>query len=143
MAIKKHITAAMIAASSILAAGAVVAQDRPAQEDYILRVDNGKIMVSRGGEFTDARTGEALAAGNRVTVCEGASATIDYGNGCSVQYTTPGCYIVQRDCAKAAVVPWGSTRPALGSLAALGGLAAIAGVILANADDVPAPPISR
>ena len=141
MANKKHFAAAMIAAGAILAAGAVTAQDKP-QEEYVLRVDNGKIMVSRGGDFVNAQTGEALVAGNRVTVCEGAAATIVYNNGCSIQYTLPGCYIVQRDCIPAAL-PLGSTRPAWGSLAALGGLAAIAGIILANGDDTPAPPISR
>ena len=142
MGIKHNITVALIAAGSLLSAGAVVAQDAP-QQEYVLRVDNGKIMVSRGGDFVDAQTGEALVAGNRITVCEGATATVVYGDGCSIQYTMPGCYIVQRDCARAAAVPWGSTRPAWGSLAVLGGLAALGGVILANADDVPPPPISR
>ena len=58
-----------------------------AEGDARLRVDQGKVMVSQGGDFT-AVTGEgAVGPGYRIMLTEGATATVLYDQGCQRQYT--------------------------------------------------------
>lgn len=132
------LTLALGAVQQVSAQGA---QDRP---EYVVRVDTGKVMGSQGGAFSVLQTGQVLREGDRIMLCEGARATIDYGDGCVVEYTLPGCYVVEPPCSVAAL-PYGGLRAA-GILAGIGTLVAvIIGTGGRNGGGNPplTPPISR
>jgi hypothetical protein len=59
-----------------------------------LRVQ-GDVMVASTGEFVRATDNQALVAGERIMVGEGAVATVRYGSDCSRTYDQPGVYTVQ------------------------------------------------
>ena len=105
-----------------------------------LRVDQGAIMTSQGGEFANAQSGQPLVAGSRLMVTEQAAATLTYGNGCSRTYTAPGVYVVQAECVKPA-----ATGTDWAGAAKIAGGVVVTAAILASMDkqDYVAPPVSR
>lgn len=54
----------------------------------------GNVMVSSGGEFTSARDGQPVLAGQRVLVGDGASATVEYDRDCKQSFETAGVHVV-------------------------------------------------
>jgi hypothetical protein len=130
-----------------LASFAAAAQDdtvaAPATDPGIaLGVDQGNVLVSTGGEFTQPASGQVLSAGDRVMVSEGGSATLTYGNGCRKALSTPGVYTLTPDCNAA------GARGAPGTGAMVGIAVGVAGIAAAiggggGSDDTPTPPISR
>ena len=113
-----------------LAASVVQAQDAPgnveaaAVPDIELGIDGGAVLVSTGGEFTQAADGQAVAPGHRVLVSEDASATLTYDNGCRKTLSTAGVYIVTPDCDTTVAAVGG---PSAGMIAGVvGGVAVIA-----------------
>jgi hypothetical protein len=130
-------TTLFIAASLALSTAATAsAQDTSAT----LRVDQGTIMTSQGGEFANAATGQALVAGSRLMVTEQSAATGTYDKGCTRSYTAPGVYVVQADCTKAAAAgtDWAGAAKIVGGVV-------VTAAILHNMDqqDYVAPPVSR
>ena len=125
-------------------AGLLLAVSATAAEgDAQLRVDQGKVMVSQGGDFTVVNGGSPVGAGDRIMVTEGGAATVLYDEGCQREYTVPGVYPFEDGCPKAAVVQgkpvnW-TVVSAIGVGAILVGAAAGGG----GSDDKPAPPVSR
>lgn len=83
---KPHLLA--IAAITLIAAH-VSAQDLTAT----LRI-NGEVMISSGGAFSDAVDGQPIAAGQRIMVAEGASATVQFSQDCKRTYGEAGVYTV-------------------------------------------------
>jgi len=129
--------ALFIAASLALSTAATAsAQDTTAT----LRVDQGTIMTSQGGEFANAVTGQALVAGSRLMVTEQSAATVTYDKGCVRTYTAPGVYTVEANCTKAAVVgtDWA------GAAKIAGGVVVTAAILHSmDQEDYVAPPVSR
>lgn len=67
-----------------LLAGAVATAGAAASSDVAgptLVVGKGTVMVSNGSQFVTAKPGQVLKPGDRVMVLQGASATVNYGNG--------------------------------------------------------------
>ena len=105
-----------------------------------LGVENGNVLVSTGGEFTQAASGQAIAPGHRVLVPEGGSASLAYGNGCGKSLATAGVYTVTADCNVASTSRSGvSTGTVLGIVGGVAVIAAVAGG--GGSDDTP--PVSR
>lgn len=83
----------------------VFAQDAPAKAAVAtVQVDGGVIMVSDGGPFTSATTGEQVAAGSRIMISKNSAASLVYGDGCKQSYTKAGVYPVDAECKRAAVL---------------------------------------
>lgn len=113
-----------------------------AEGDARLRVDQGKVMVSQGGDFTAVNGEGVVGPGYRIMLTDGATATVLYDEGCQRQYTVPGVYPFEEGCPKAAAVQgkpvnW-TLVSAIGVGAILVGAAAGGG-----SDDEPSPPVSR
>lgn len=100
----RSIIAPFVLAALALAASATQAQEAAAPAAAAeapaisLGVDSGSVLVSTGGEFTQAASGHALAPGHRVLVSEGGFATLTYGNGCQKTMSSAGVYTVSADC---------------------------------------------
>ncbi len=130
-------TTLFIAASFALSTAATAsAQDTGAT----LRVDQGTIMTSQGGEFANAQSGQVLVVGSRLMVTEQSAATVTYSKGCTRTYSAPGVYVVQADCTKgaAAGTDWAGAAKIAGGVV-------VTAAILHNMDQVDyvAPPVSR
>lgn len=114
-----------------------------AQDNTVtLRIDQGSAMASTGGEFATAPSGSALAPGNRVMLPEDSVVTLIYSDNCTRTLDSAGVYTVAESCTPVAAVPTGGAAAGVDWQSAgilLAGSAAVAG-ILANMDDVPAPP---
>src|SRR5690606_23756280 len=83
-------------ASPIVSIGLFLAVAFPATAQDIagtLRI-HGNVMVSAGGEFTSARDGQPILAGQRLLVGDGASATVEYGRDCKQEFDAAGVYVV-------------------------------------------------
>ena len=114
-----------------------------AEGDARLRVDQGKVMVSQGGDFT-AVTGEgAVGPGYRIMLTEGATATVLYDQGCQRQYTVPGVYPFEEGCPKAALAQPGDRMVNWTMVSAIGIGAVVAGAALSGGSDNDNPPVSR
>ncbi|MGY1529593.1 hypothetical protein [Luteimonas sp. A649] len=122
----------IVSSALALAAFVVQAQDttpivevEPAADPGIaLGIDSGSVLVSTGGEFTQAAPGQVLAAGDRVLVSEGSSATLSYSGGCQKALATAGVYTVEADCSLPGTRSGG---PSAGVIAGVvGGVAVIA-----------------
>lgn len=72
-----RLTAALAAT---LLAGSTFAADPVAT----LTTQEGTVLVNQGEEFTTAAEGQALQAGDRVMLMEGASATLTFADGCAL-----------------------------------------------------------
>lgn len=130
-------TALFIAGSLALSTAATAsAQDTAAT----LRVDQGTIMTSQGGEFANAQTGQALVPGSRLMVTEQSAATVTYDKGCTRTYTAPGVYVIEANCTKAGAVgtDWAGAATIVGGVA-------VGAAVLHNMDqaDYVAQPVSR
>lgn len=83
-------------ASPIASIGLFLAVAFPATAQDLagtLRI-RGNVMVSSGGEFTSARDGQPVLAGQRVLVGDGASATVEYDRDCKQSFETAGVHVV-------------------------------------------------
>lgn len=122
----------LLAASFLFLAMPATAADPAAT----LRVDQGSVMTSQGGEFATARSGQGVVAGERLMLAEDSTATLAYANGCQREYSAPGVYVVEAECRKAAPVAWGDAAKVAGGVA-------IGAAVLANMDETDPPPVSR
>ncbi len=107
-----------------------------------LRVDSGRVMTSQGGEFATARSGQLVAAGNRLMVAENSAATVIFSDNCQRQYSAPGVYAIERECERGAALV-GTDWPSAGKIALGVGVGA---AILANMDQSGGPelePVSQ
>lgn len=118
---------------------AVQAQE-PAAAPIGLQIDGGSVLVSTGGEFVQAASGQVVAPGQRVLVAEGGKASLDYGNGCQKALSEPGVYTVTPDCSLASTQRSVSTGAVVAG--AVGGVAVIAALAGGGGSDDP-PPVSR
>ena len=67
----------------VLALGMVgLAQANPVALLYKVQ---GKVMVNQGGKFVPAKVGMPLNVGDRIIAMDGASASLQYGNACTIQ----------------------------------------------------------
>lgn len=137
----------------VLAAPAMAAQssssstDQRTEKDEIatLNVDSGVIMISNGGPFVSAATGQRLFEDTRVMVSTDSKAVIDFDNGCDQTFEDPGVYNLDKNCK--AVAWWGGTTGA--AIAAAISFGVVGTYILTNRDDghtilpPPPPPVSR
>ena len=131
----KKYAAIMFAAATVFAAPAF-AQDGTAT----LRVDSGTVMTSNGGEYQSANTGRPLAAGDKVMVNAGGSATLVYGNGCTMKLEQAGVYTVPATCSAAT---WTSSTSNGMSAFIIAGAALLGAAAVENAgDNTPPGPLS-
>jgi len=105
-----------------------------------LQVDKGVVMVSTGGEYISAPTGQPLVAGERVMITQDGGATVRYGNGCVRTFSTPGVYTIDGSCGAGAAGQWSTP----GVVAAVVAGTVAAGVVVHNiSHDEHRQPISR
>ena len=123
----KKYAAIMFAAATVFAAPAF-AQEGPTT----LRVDSGTVMTSNGGEYQSANTGRPLAAGDKVMVNAGGSATLVYGNGCTMKLEQAGVYTVPATCSAAT---WTSSTSNGMSAFIIAGAALLGAAAVENAGD--------
>ena len=128
--------AVLIAVTSAFAAPAF-AQD----SGITLRVDSGSVMTSAGGEYASANTGKPLAAGERIMVSAGSSATALYDGGCVVEFKEPGVYQVPATCTKAGWAKGSGSNNAL-NVGIIVGAGLVGAAILNSDDEVPVGPLS-
>jgi len=74
----------MIKLSTLVAATLLAGSAFAADSVATLSAQEGTVLVNQGEEFVTATDAQALAAGDRVMVMEGASATITYADGCAL-----------------------------------------------------------
>lgn len=91
-----------LAASCALLAGSVCAQS---QENVTLRIKNGSVMTSNGGEFVTAQSGQGLVRGEKLSVSNATYAQAVYDRGtedtrddCIIEFKAAGVYEVPGDC---------------------------------------------
>lgn len=136
----------VFAVSAVFSASAFAQEAAPT-----LNVEQGTVMTSTGGEFVSAASGKMLAAGERVMVGEGASASVVYANGCSYEYTSPGVYAVAAACTGGGAGQEGTAAAAgatdWAAVGIIAGTVAVGAVALDQMDDdddnEPTPPVSR
>ena len=129
--------AAIVFAAATAFAAPAFAQDGTAT----LRIDSGTAMTSNGGEYESANTGKPLSAGDKVMVNAGSSATLVYGNGCTMKLDQAGVYTVPAACSGAA---WASSGVSNGMATfIIVGAAVLGAAAIENmGDDVPPGPLS-
>lgn len=120
--------AAILLAASAAFAAPAFAQDGSA---ITLRVDTGSVMSSNGGEFSSANTGKPLAAGEKLMINAGSSATAVYEGGCTVSFKDAGVFEVPGEC-KAG---WNTNGGGAGKNAAIIIGAGVIGAALINSAD--------
>ena len=137
----KHILLATAAAAGLLLAVSATA----AEGDARLRVDQGTVMLSQGGEFTVvAGDNNPLDQGDRIMVTDGAAATVLYDEGCERKYTVPGVYTYEEVCVMPVVAPASGGQVNWTMVSAIGlGAAVVAAVVGGGSDDQDSPPVSR
>ena len=74
----------MIKLSTLVAATLLAGSAFAADSVATLSAQEGTVLVNQGEEFVTAAESQALMAGDRVMVMEGASATITYADGCAL-----------------------------------------------------------
>lgn len=74
----------MIKFSSLVAATLLAGSAFAADSVATLSAQEGTVLVNQGEEFVTATDAQALMAGDRVMVMEGASATVTYADGCAL-----------------------------------------------------------
>lgn len=95
--------AIILAASSLALAGAASAQS---QDNVTLRINAGSAMVSNGGDFVSAQSGQAVSPGDKLslnadTVVQAVydRGTADTSDDCIIEFKgKPGVYVVPGDC---------------------------------------------
>ena len=126
------ILAAGLVAGLLIAAAPAIA----AEPVVTLQVEQGNVMVSTGAEFVTVESGARLVEGQRLMLTDGATARLDYGNQCAVEYAVPGVYVIERDCKNLANVDWASAGKVVAGVA-------VTAAVLNNIEDQPGPPVSR
>ena len=117
------ITFALVSALSL----PVLAQDAPAKNTVAtVQVDGGVIMVSEGGPFTTAVTGQKVIAGTRLMVSKDSAASVVYDDGCKQSYTKAGVYEIDANCKAAAVLTDNGGMHTVGVVLGAVGTAAVA-----------------
>lgn len=74
----------MIKLSTLVAATLLAGSAFAADSVATLSAQEGTVLVNQGEEFVTATDAQALMAGDRVMVMEGASATITFADGCAL-----------------------------------------------------------
>ena len=74
----------MIRISAFIAASLFAASAFAADSVATLSSQEGTVLVNQGEEFTTANANQALKAGDRVMLMEGASAEITFADGCAL-----------------------------------------------------------
>lgn len=140
-----RISIAVLAASLAFVSAGAAAQEPVAAEQIVLRVEQGQVMTSQGGEFVPAETGTVLQPGDRIMVTEGSGASVFYDDACVGDYSQPGVHTIARRCD----APVASSASGI-SPAATVGLVAVGVAVAAAAigggggsDNDPSPPVSR
>lgn len=130
--------AILFAASSLLFAGVACAQS---QENITLRIKNGSVMTSSGGEFVTAQSGQALSQGEKLSVSADTRAqavydrgTADTGDDCVIEFKAAGVYEVPGDCKPAGA--WQANSSGV-NLWIVGAVAVGLGIELGSAGDTP------
>ena len=137
----KHILLVTAAAVGLLLAVSATA----AEGDARLRVDQGTIMLSQGGEFTVvAGDNNPLDQGDRIMVTDGAAATVLYDEGCERKYNVPGVYTYEEVCVMPLVAQASGGQVNWTMVSAIGVGAVLAGAALSGgSDNDNPPPVSR
>ncbi|MBB1472245.1 hypothetical protein H5368_04295 [Luteimonas sp. MC1782] len=140
-----HLASALVACALAASAHAqtptpAAAAIAPAAPGIALGVDSGSVLVSTGGEFGQASSGQPIAPGHRVLVAEGGRASLTYANGCAKSLATAGVYTVSADCDSTRPAGGLSTGAKLGIGASVAAIAAVAG---GGGSDRDTPPVSR
>lgn len=104
--------AIVLAATGVLFAGSLFAQS---QENVTLRIRNGSVMTSSGGEFVTAQSGQGLTRGEKLSISNATYAQAVYDRGtqdtrddCVIEFKTAGVYEVPGDCKPAGAWQAGS-----------------------------------
>ena len=130
----------LTASAGLMMTASVVAAEGDAQ----LRVDQGKVMLSQGGDFAAVNGSSKVGSGDRIMVTEGAAATVLYSEGCQREYTVPGVYPFEQGCPKVAVTQPGDRMVNWTMVSAIGVGAVLAGAALSGgSDNDNPPPVSR
>lgn len=74
----------MIKLSTLVAASLLAGSALAADSVATLSAQEGTVLVNQGEEFTTAADAQALKAGDRVMLMEGASATLTFADGCAM-----------------------------------------------------------
>lgn len=106
----------------------VLAQDAPAKATVAtIQVDSGVVMVSDGGAFATATSGEQVAAGSRLMVSKDSAASVVYSDGCKRSYTKAGVYPIDAQCNPAvAVASVNQAAQVVATVVAVTGVAGVA-----------------
>jgi hypothetical protein len=129
-------------AASLFAAAVMFSAPAFAQDSTItLRVDSGTVMASNGGEFASANTGKPLAAGEKIMINAGSSATAVFEGGCTVEFNAPGVYEIPGECKKTAWNNNGGGNNGMNA-AIIIGTGVIAGALINNEDNTGVGPLS-
>lgn len=109
-----------------------------------LRVDSGQILVSDGGPFTTAETGNVLQSGSRVMLTDGASATLFFDEDCNQPLSGAGIHVVARQCVEP-VAKAGTSQVKWGTVALVAGGVGLAAALVSGGggDNDRPPPVSR
>ena len=129
----------LTASAGLIMTASVVAAEGDAQ----LRVDQGKVMLSQGGDFAAVNGSSKVGSGDRIMVTEGAAATVLYSEGCQREYTVPGVYPFEQGCPKVAVTQPGDRMVNWTMVSAIGIGAVVAGAALSGGSENDNPPVSR
>ena len=130
----------LTASAGLMMTASVVAAEGDAQ----LRVDQGKVMLSQGGDFAAVNGSSKVGSGDRIMVTEGAAATVLYSEGCQREYIVPGVYPFEQGCPKVAVTQPGDRMVNWTMVSAIGVGAVLAGAALSGgSDNDNPPPVSR
>lgn len=131
--------AIFLAASSLAFAGAVGAQS---QEHLTLRIKAGSAMVSNGGDFAPAQSGQAVSPGDKLSIDADTDVqavydrgTADTGDDCVIEFKgKPGVYVVPRDCKPAGAWVAGSNGV---NIWTVGAVAVLLGATLGDSHEEP------
>ena len=74
----------MIRIATAIAATLLATSALAAEPVATLSAQEGTVLVNQGEEFATAAEGQALQAGDRVMLMEGASATLTFADGCTL-----------------------------------------------------------
>ncbi|MCO5054659.1 hypothetical protein [Thermomonas sp.] len=134
----KKLTILMVACSALLA-GSVYAQQ--AQENITLRIKNGAVMTSNGGEFVTAQSGQGLVRGEKLSVSNATYAQAVYDRGtedtrddCIIEFKAAGVYEVPGDCKPAGA--WQANAGGV-NMWIVAGVAVGLGLELGNGNNTP------
>jgi hypothetical protein len=130
-----------IASAFVLAAAVAAPAFAQSQDDSIvIQINAGSPMVSTGGDFATAFSGQPVEAGWKVMIPQRAAATLVYKNGCKRELRQPGVYTIPRDCSYCGLVGVGHAPGVNAAIVA--GVAALGAAVLLNEKDEKVGPLS-